>query len=102
MHGQTIKAGDKVVMWFASGNRDASVFERPYELDLTRFPNDHMTFGKGPHTCLGANLARMEIRIMFETLLPRLASMEQTGDIVRVRSNFVNGIKRFPVRVTTR
>jgi cytochrome P450 len=102
MHGQTIKAGDKVVMWFASGNRDATVFERPYELDLTRFPNDHMTFGKGPHTCLGANLARMEIRIMFETLLPRLASMEQTGDIVRVRSNFVNGIKRFPVRVTTR
>jgi cytochrome P450 len=102
MHGQSIAAGDKVVMWFASGNRDATVFERPYELDLTRFPNDHMTFGKGPHTCLGANLARMEIRIMFETLLPRLASMEQTGDIVRVRSNFVNGIKRFPVRVTAR
>jgi cytochrome P450 len=61
-----------------------------------------MTFGKGPHTCLGANLARMEIRIMFETLLPRLAAMEQTGDIVRVRSNFVNGIKRFPVKATLR
>jgi cytochrome P450 len=102
MHGQTIKAGDKVVMWFASGNRDDSVFADPYTLDLSRFPNDHMTFGKGPHTCLGANLARMEIRIMFETLLPRLAAMEQTGDIVRVRSNFVNGIKKFPVRVTTR
>jgi cytochrome P450 len=58
-----------------------------------------MTFGKGPHNCLGSNLARMEIRIMFETLLPRLASIEQTGDIVRVRSNFVNGIKQFPVRV---
>ena len=58
-----------------------------------------MTFGKGAHTCLGANLARLEIRIMFETLLPRLASIEQAGDIVRVRSNFVNGIKRFPVRV---
>jgi cytochrome P450 len=102
MHGQTIKAGDKVVMWFASGNRDDSVFTDPYELDLSRFPNDHMTFGKGPHTCLGANLARMEIRIMFETLLPRLAAMEQTGDIVRVRSNFVNGIKRFPVKATLR
>jgi cytochrome P450 len=102
MHGQTIRAGDKVVMWFASGNRDDSVFDDPYTLDLSRFPNDHMTFGKGPHTCLGANLARMEIRIMFETLLPRLAAMEQTGDIVRVRSNFVNGIKKFPVRVTTR
>jgi cytochrome P450 len=102
MHDQTIKAGDKVVMWFASGNRDDSVFTDPYELDLSRFPNDHMTFGKGPHTCLGANLARMEIRIMFETLLPRLAAMEQTGDIVRVRSNFVNGIKRFPVKATLR
>jgi cytochrome P450 len=102
MHGQTIKAGDKVVMWFASGNRDDSVFTDPYDLDLTRFPNDHMTFGKGPHTCLGANLARMEIRIMFETLLPRLAAMEQTGDIVRVRSNFVNGIKQFPVKATLR
>jgi cytochrome P450 len=61
-----------------------------------------MTFGKGAHTCLGANLARLEIRIMFETLLPRLAAIEQAGEIVRVRSNFVNGIKRFPVRVTVK
>ena len=99
LHGKTIKEGDKVVMWFASGNRDDSKFADPYELDLTRFPNDHMTFGKGPHTCLGANLARMEIRILFEELLPRLASIEQTGEIERVRSNFVNGVKRFPVRV---
>jgi len=99
LHGQTIKEGDKVVMWFASGNRDESVFTDPYELDLTRYPNDHMTFGKGPHNCLGSNLARLEIRIMFETLLPRLESIEQAGEIVRIRSNFVNGIKRFPVRV---
>ena len=99
MHEQQIKAGDKVVMWFASGNRDEDAFSDPYGLDLTRYPNDHLTFGKGAHTCLGANLARMEMRIMFETLLPRLASIEQAGDIVRVRSNFVNGIKRFPVRV---
>ena len=102
MGGQQIKAGNKVVMWFASGNRDEAVFADPYRLDLTRYPNEHMTFGKGAHTCLGANLARLEIRIMFETLLPRLASIEQAGDIVRVRSNFVNGIKRFPVRVTVR
>jgi cytochrome P450 len=99
MHGQQIKAGDKVVMWFASGNHDDNVFPDPYRLDLTRYPNDHVTFGKGAHACLGANLARLEIRIMFETLLPRLASIEQAGDIVRVRSNFVNGVKRFPVRV---
>jgi cytochrome P450 len=99
MHGKEIKEGDKVVMWFASGNRDDRKFVDPYRLDLTRFPNDHMTFGKGPHSCLGANLARMEIRILFEELLPRLASIEQTGEIERVRSNFVNGVKRFPVRV---
>lgn len=99
MHGQRIREGDKVVMWFASGNRDESVFDEPYRLDLTRYPNPHVTFGLGPHGCLGANLARLEMRIMFETLLPRLASIEQAGDIVRVRSNFVNGIKRFPVRV---
>jgi cytochrome P450 len=99
MHGKTIKKGDKVVMWFASGNHDDAKFTDPYGLDLTRFPNDHMTFGKGPHSCLGANLARLEIRILFEELLPRLASIEQTGEIERVRSNFVNGVKRFPVRV---
>ncbi len=99
IRGQQIKKGDKIVMWFAAGNRDAEAFADPYGLDLTRFPNDHMTFGKGPHSCMGANLARLEIRIMFETLLPRLESIEQAGDIVRVRSNFVNGIKRFPVRV---
>jgi cytochrome P450 len=102
MHGKTIKAGDKVVTWFAAGNRDPQKFDDPYRLDLTRFPNDHMTFGKGPHTCLGANLARLEIRILFEELLPRLGSIEQTGEIDRVRSNFVNGVKRFPVRVTAK
>ena len=100
MHGQHIKAGDKVVMWFASGNRDEAKFTNPYTMDLTRFPNDHMTFGRGPHACMGANLARMEIRIMFETLLPRLKSIELNGPIDRVRSNFVNGVKRFPVKVT--
>ncbi|MBL8928563.1 MAG: cytochrome P450 [Kineosporiaceae bacterium] len=99
LHGRQIKEGDKVVMWFASGNRDESKFADPYTLDLSRFPNDHITFGKGPHTCMGANLARLEIKILFETLLPRLESIEQAGEITRVRSNFVNGIKKFPVRV---
>ncbi|HET9656766.1 MAG TPA: cytochrome P450 [Kineosporiaceae bacterium] len=102
LHGKRIKEGDKVVLWFASGNRDESRFADPHTLDLSRFPNDHMAFGKGPHSCLGANLARLEIKIMFETLLPRLESIEQAGEIVRVRSNFVNGIKRFPVRIRTR
>jgi cytochrome P450 len=100
LHGKTIRAGDKVVMWFAAGNRDPEVFANPHEFDVTRYPNDHVTFGKGsPHFCLGNNLARMEVRLMFETLLPRLKSVELAGDVRRVRSNFVNGIKSLPVRV---
>jgi cytochrome P450 len=98
--GKEIKEGDKVVMWFPSGNRDDEVFPDPYKLDVTRQNVDHMTFGKGsPHLCLGNNLARMEIRLMFEELLPRIKDIELTGDVKRVRSNFVNGIKRFPVKV---
>ena len=102
LRGRHIKAGEKVVMWFASGNRDEDVFDDPYTFDVTRRPNDHVTFGKGsPHFCLGNNLARMEIRLMFETLLPRLRRIELAGEVRRVRSNFVNGIKQFPVRVET-
>jgi len=101
--GKTIKAGDKVVMWFASGNRDEDVFENPYQLDVRRQNVDHLTFGKGsPHLCMGNALARMEIRLMFEELLPRLASIDLNGDVARVRSNFVNGIKKFPVTVKPR
>jgi ferredoxin-NADP reductase len=99
LHGQRIRAGDKVVMWFASGNRDEARFDDPYTLRLDRTPNEHMTFGKGPHTCMGAHLARFEMKILFETLLPRIGEVSQTGDIVRVRSNFVNGIKKFPIRI---
>ena len=98
--GKQIKAGDKVVMWFASGNRDEDVFENPYKIDVTRKNVDHMTFGKGsPHLCLGNNLARLEIRLLLEELLPRIDSIELAGDVKRVRSNFVNGVKKLPVRV---
>ena len=101
--GKEIKSGDKVVMWFASGNRDEAMFPEPYAIDVTRANVDHMTFGKGsPHLCLGNNLARMEIRLMFEELLPRLGEIEVAGDIHRVRSNFVNGIKRLPVSLSER
>lgn len=103
MHGQTIKEGDKVVMWFASGNRDETKFDDPYAIDVSRPNVDHLTFGKGsPHLCLGNGLARMEVRLMFEELLPRLSSIELGGDVTRVRSNFVNGIKKFPVVVKAR
>jgi cytochrome P450 len=101
--GKQIKAGDKVVMWFASGNRDAAVFSDPYRFDVTRTNVDHLTFGKGsPHVCLGNALARMEIRLMFSELIPRLASIELNGEVTRVRSNFINGIKKFPVRVAVK
>ncbi len=99
--GKHIKRGDKVVMWYASGNRDESVFSDPYDFDVTRTPNDHLTFGKtSPHLCLGNLLARTEIRIMFEELIPRLADVRLSGPVRRVRSNFDNGIKELPVTVT--
>jgi cytochrome P450 len=101
--GKEIKEGDKVVMWFASGNRDEHHFADPYSIDVTRTNVDHMTFGKGsPHLCLGNNLARLEIKLMFQELLPRLAEVELAGDVRRVRSNFVNGIKSFPVTLKER
>ena len=100
LRGKQIKAGDKVVMWFASGNRDEDVFTDPYRFDVTRTNVDHLTFGKGsPHLCMGNALARMEIRLMFTELIPRLTSIELSGEVTRVRSNFINGIKKFPVRV---
>ncbi|MDX5569499.1 cytochrome P450 [Streptomyces sp. ID05-04B] len=99
--GKHIKEGDKVVMWYASGNRDEAVFGDPYDFDVARPHNDHVTFGKGsPHLCLGNLLARTEIRIMFEELVPRIADIRLAGDVPRVRSNFVNGIKKLPVEVT--
>ncbi|MEU9331828.1 cytochrome P450 [Streptomyces sp. NPDC048290] len=99
--GRHVREGEKVVMWFASGNRDEEVFDDPYTFDVTRHPNDHVTFGKGgPHVCLGGLLARTEVRIMFEELIPRLSSVRLAGAVPRVRSNFVNGIKRLPVEVT--
>ncbi len=101
MHGQSIRAGDKVVTWYISGNRDEAVFDEPFRFDVGRWPNEQLSFGKGgPHMCLGASLARMEIRIMFEELLPRLAAIQLAGRPVRVRSNFTNALKKMPVRVT--
>jgi cytochrome P450 len=98
--GQRIREGDKVVTWYISANRDPEFFPDPHRFDVTRTPNAHVTFGPGgPHFCLGAHLARLETRVLFEELLPRLRSIEPTGPAERMRSNFVNGIKRLPVRV---
>ncbi len=102
LDGAEIRSGDKVTMWFASGNRDSAVFEDPYRFDVTRTKVDHVAFGKGgPHFCLGNALARMEIRVMFEELIPRIGAIELAGEPVRVRSNFVNGLKRLPVTIKT-
>jgi cholest-4-en-3-one 26-monooxygenase len=84
-----------------SGNRDEDVFEEPDAFDVGRSPNKHMAFGPGGiHHCMGAHLAKLEIRITFEELLKRSATIELTGPPARLRSNFFNGIKRLPVRVT--
>jgi cytochrome P450 len=103
LDGVTIREGDKVVMWYASGNRDEAVFDEPDRFDIHRKNNDHVTFGKGgPHFCLGNQLARLEVRIMIEEILRRDVEVSLTGPIEHVRSNFIHGIKRFPVRVTNR
>ena len=79
------------------------MFDNPYEFNVSRNPNEHMTFGRGgPHMCLGNALARLEIKVMFEDLVHRIDSMEHTGPVRRLRSNFVNGIKEFPVKVKLR
>ena len=99
--GVELPAGAKVTTWFVSGNRDESVFEDPDTFDVGRTPNKHMAFGPGGiHHCMGAHLARMEIKIAFEELLKRVSTIEPAGEPERLRSNFFNGIKRLPVRVT--
>ena len=99
LNGKEIKAGDKVVVWFGSGNRDEEVFADPYRFDVQRHPNEHMSFGRGgPHMCLGNSLARMEIQIMFEELLARDVNLVPNGKPEYVRSNFVHGFKRVPVK----
>jgi len=97
-----IAEGEKVVVWFAAGNRDPEHYPDPHRLDLGRDPRDHLTFGRGgPHICLGAHLARLEVRVYLEELIERVARIEITGEPARLRSNFTNGLSRLPVRFTT-
>jgi cytochrome P450 len=100
--GRRIRAGEKVTTWLVSGNRDESAFAEPDRFDVGRAPNRHLAFGHGIHHCLGAHLARLEIRVTFEELIARGAWFELTGAPERLRSNFFNGIKRMPVRVLDR
>ena len=101
VHGRRIAAGDKVTFWYASGNYDEERFPDPYRLDVGRTPNRHLSFGLGgPHFCLGAHLARLEIKIWLEEMIPYLDRIELAGPPVRLRSNMFHGIKRLPVKVT--
>ena len=98
LSGTHIKEGEKVVFFHASANRDEDVFTEPDVFDVGRDPNPHIAFGGGgPHFCLGANLARMEIRVMYEHLLDRLPDIHQDGDVQRLQSQFINGVKHLPV-----
>ncbi|NUU24780.1 MAG: cytochrome P450 [Streptomycetaceae bacterium] len=99
--GQQMAAGDKVVLWYISANRDESVFADPFTFDITRSPNPQVAFGGGgAHFCLGANLARMELRLIFEEIVERLPDMRLAGDPQILRSSFIGGVKHLPVTFT--
>jgi cholest-4-en-3-one 26-monooxygenase len=98
LRGQPIAAGDKVVEWYVSANRDEEVFEDPFRFDIARSPNPQVAFGGGgPHFCLGANLARMQLRIMFGEIMERMPDLRATGPAEILRANFISGVKHLPV-----
>ncbi len=103
LHDKTIRAGDKVTIWFIAADFDERQFPDPYTFDIHRTPNDHVAFGlKSPHKCLGEHLARLEVRLLFEELLPQIQSIRINGPIERMHSNFITGIKHLPVQVVWR
>ncbi len=103
IRGQAIAEGDKVVLYYMSANRDDEVFPDPYRFDVARTPNDHVTFGGGGvHYCLGANLARANIRAIMRELVDRIDDVELAGPARRLRSDFINGIKEMPIRFRAR
>ncbi|KAA1250754.1 cytochrome P450 [Mycobacterium simiae] len=102
LHGQHIAAGDKVSLWWASANRDEAVFADPHRFDITRNPNPHLAFGRGTHFCLGASLARMEIRVLFDVLLDRVGAVTLTGPIEYARSNKHTGVRHMPITIDPR
>ena len=102
VRGQTIEEGRQVLLVYASANRDERVFEKPHRFDVGRYPNPHVSFGFGGHFCLGASLARLEIRVMLDEVLHRLPDMELVTDdpVERTRSSFIRGIPSMPVQFT--
>jgi cytochrome P450 len=100
LNGIEINAGDRMCLMLFSGNRDADVFARPHDFDVTRRPNPHLSFSHGPHVCLGQHIAKAEMRILFSELLPRLKSIEVVGEPEREQSNLVSNWRTLPVRFT--
>ena len=100
--GKSIREGDTLGLFYASANFDEQVFDDPFEFRLDRQPNRHLAFGTGPHQCLGLILARMEMRIFFQQLIPRIVDMKLAGDPERLRASFVHGFKHLPVRFRLR
>jgi cytochrome P450 len=98
LHGQQIAEGDKVVVWYASANFDDDAFDTPLNLNLTRSPNEHLAFGAGgPHHCLGASLARLELTILFDEFSRRFVELRLAGQIERMRNSFANAITAMPI-----
>lgn len=102
LRGQSIKEGDCLGLFYASANFDEDVFDSPFSFDVSRKPNRHLAFGTGPHQCLGLLLARLEMRIFFQQLIPRIESMEVIGDPDRLQASFVHGLKHMNIRYKLR
>jgi cholest-4-en-3-one 26-monooxygenase len=101
VRGKTIRSGDKVCLWYSSGNRDEEVYENSMSFDVGRTPNPHVAFGGGgAHFCMGFSLAQLEIKVMFEELFGRLTDIEFNGPVQRLRSNFINGTRHMPIKFT--
>ncbi|WP_043626410.1 cytochrome P450 [Nonomuraea candida] len=100
LNGTPIRKGEAVLLSYPSANRDEDVFTDPFRFDITRDPNKHLAFGHGAHFCLGATLARMEIRALFAELIPRLTHVELDGEPAWTATTFVGGLKRLPIRYT--
>jgi cholest-4-en-3-one 26-monooxygenase len=101
LRDKTIRSGDKITLWYPSANRDEDVFAEPFRFDVARDPNPHIAFGAGWHFCLGASLARLEIKVVLRTVLERLRDIEVNGPVIRLRSNVSNAIEHLPIRYRT-
>jgi len=98
LRGKTIEAGQSVALFYPSANRDEDVFDDPFEFRIDRHPNRHVGFGNGEHFCLGAHLARLEMKVAFKYLLPRIDEIELAGPVERLKSTLVGGVKHLPIR----